>query len=223
MPRSKATFAALLGKGRWFGSIPASLQEVIVARSVVRSFAKGRYIVREGEAPKAMYAVLKGRVRVTRSIGSERSELVIYVGEPGFWFGDYALLARAPSIGSIIADSDVTVLTLTVREFERIVRDEPQYFRSFADLLFERYADLFRYLGESSGLAAEDWLHTRLVDLARTMRRDNPSADAGVISLSQAQLAAMMGISRQTLSTMLRRLEARGLVQVRYRGIRVLG
>jgi DNA-binding transcriptional regulator LsrR (DeoR family) len=52
------------------------------------------------------------------------------------------------------------------------------------------------------------------------MQRDNPAVDAGVIALSQAQLAEMMGISRQTLSTLLDRLEARGIISIGFRSIR---
>jgi len=214
--------ANLLKAGRWFSGLPAALQTLIIERSVRKSYRKGDYVVREGQPPKAMHAVLSGRVRVTRKVGDEQEELLIQLGGPGFWFGDYAVYAGVNSIGSIVADTAVTTLALTVREFERIVREEPGYFRAFADLLFERYADLFRYLGESHGLAPEDWLRIRLVDLAAVMRRDDPAADAGVIALSQSELAAMMGLSRQTLSTLLGRLEARGIISVGFRSIRVL-
>lgn len=212
----------LLKAGRWFGGLPAALQGLIFERAVRKSYRKGEYIVREGSTPKAMHVVLSGNVRVTRNVGDDRAEVLIHVGEPGFWFGDYAVYAGVPSIGSIVADSKVTTLALAVGEFERIVKDEPRYFRAFADLLFERYADLFRYLGEAHGLTQEEWLRTRLADLAAVMRRDNPSADAGEITMSQVELAAMMGISRQTLSSLLGRLEARGVIAVGFRHIRVL-
>lgn len=213
--------AAILKKGRWFGSLPAALQDLIIERAVFKSYEKGDYIVREGRAPKAMHAVLSGKVRVTRQVGAERKEVPIQLGEPGFWCGDYAVFTGANSIGSIIADTPVTTLALSVAQFERIVREEPGHFRAFAGLLFERYADMFRYLGESHGLAREEWLRTRLADLAAVMRRDNPASDAGVITLSQSELAAMMGMSRQTLNTLLSRLEARGLISVGFRSIRV--
>jgi CRP-like cAMP-binding protein len=214
--------ANFLKTGRWFGGLPAALQNLIIERSVRKSYRKGDYIVREGQPPKAMHAVLSGRVRVTRKIGDEQEELLIQLGGPGFWTGDYAVYSGAKSIASIVADTAVTTLALTVKEFERIVREEPGYFRAFADLLFERYADLLRYLAESHGLAPEEWLRTRLIDLAAVLRRDNPAVDAGVITLSQAELAAMMGMSRQTLSTLLGRLETRGLITVGFRSIRVL-
>lgn len=212
----------LLKRGRWFGALPAALQDLILGHAVRRSYRKGQYIVREGGQPRAMHVVLTGRVRVTRKVGRGPREVAIWVGEPGFWFGDFAVLARVPSIGSIVAETNVTTLALSTVAFERIVRDEPRHFRPFADLMFERYADLFRYLAESHGLRAEDWLRTRLVDLAATMRRDNPSIDAGVITISQADLATMMGVSRQTMNAMLRRLQSRGLIELRTRSIRVL-
>lgn len=212
----------LLKRGRWFGSLPAALQELVLDHAVRRSYRKGQYLVREGGQPRGMHVVLTGKVRVTRRVGDGRQEVVIWVGEPGFWLGDYALLARMPSIGSIVAETNVATLYLTTAAFERIVRDEPRYFRLFADLLFERYANLFRYLAESHALYPEDWLRTRLVDLAATMRRDNPSVDAGVITISQAELAVMMGVSRQTMNALLRRLQSRGVIELRPRHIRVL-
>lgn len=214
--------AEFLKRGYWFGGLPAALQELILDRAVRRRYRKGQYIIREGAAPKALLVVLDGKVRVTRKVGGGRQEVVIWVGEPGIWLGDYGVFARKPSVGSIVAETDVTTLALSTAAFEQIVRDEPAYFRCFADLLFERFADLFRYLAESHGLHAEDWLRTRLADLAAKARRDNPSADAGVITISQAELATMMGVSRQTMNALLRRLQSRGVIELRTRSIRVL-
>jgi DNA-binding Lrp family transcriptional regulator len=40
--------------------------------------------------------------------------------------------------------------------------------------------------------------------------------------VSQAELATMVGVSRQTLCMLLRRLEERGVIEVAYKKIRVL-
>ena len=41
--------------------------------------------------------------------------------------------------------------------------------------------------------------------------------------MTQAELATMVGVSRQTLSALLGRLEARGVIETGFRSIRVLG
>lgn len=218
---SYASILETLRKSRWFHSLPQTLQDHILQRSLIREYARGDVILREGAPPEGIFAVLSGHVRVMR-VTADAAETLIHVGEAGFWFGDHGTLARVPSIGSIIADSAVRTLFLSVAEFERIVDDEPRYFRAFADLLFERYALLFRYMGDTHSLAREQWLHVRLADLAAMQRGDAPSADAVSIPVSQADLAAMIGVSRQTLNGLLNRLEARGLIEVGYRSVRVL-
>ena len=44
----------LLRRGRWFGSLPAELQSLIVDRSMVRSYRKGARIIGEGGPPRGL-------------------------------------------------------------------------------------------------------------------------------------------------------------------------
>jgi CRP-like cAMP-binding protein len=210
-----------LRTGSWFRSLPAHLQDLIVCCSLIRAYARGEPIVTEGAPAEGMFAVLEGHVRVMRRT-ADAHEVLLHVGEAGFWFGDYGTMAGAPSVGSVVADASVRALFLSVPQFEHIVKEEPRYFRAFAGLLFERYALLFRYMGDAHSLAREQWLHVRLADMAAMQRGDSPHSDAVSIALSQADLASMIGVSRQTLNSLLHRLEARGLIEVGYRSVRVL-
>jgi CRP-like cAMP-binding protein len=109
---------------------------------------------------------------------------------------------------------------LGVQQFERIVNDELRYFRVFADLLFERFARLFRYLAEGNKLSQVDWLCTRLAEALR--RHDLPSGSPVDLTLSQEELANMVGVSRQTLNALLAQRAERRLIEVRFRRLRVL-
>jgi CRP-like cAMP-binding protein len=214
----------MLGQGAWFGRLPARLRALILSRSTVRSYRKGEVIIREGEPGKGMAAVLDGHVHLLRRVGEAR-EVLVDVGEAGYWFGNYGTLSGgAPSIGSIVATTPVRALFLPLAAFERIVDDDPGYYREFARILIDRFAHMYRYLVEAQGLDPEEWLRTRLLDLAH-VRRGDDAADAGPVSIlvSQAELATMVGVSRQTLSALLARLEARGVIETGFRSIRVLG
>ena len=211
----------LLKEGAWFGGLPPALQKLILQESVVRTYRKGQVIVREGEPPKGLFVVLEGRVRAIRDVGNG-DEVLLHVGEAGCWFAYYSVFHGAPSIGSVVADSRVRVLVLTVLRFERIVEDEPRYFRAFANLALEHYAVLFRYVAEGHGLPPEDLLRMRLADLAALRRRDRPTGGPVSVNVSQADLATMVGVSRQTLNGLLARLQLDGLIEVGFRRIRVL-
>ena len=160
-------------------------------------------------------------MHAVRGIG-ESDEALIHVGEPGFWFGEHGTLSGRVSIASVVATSNVRTLLLPATEFQRIVADEPRYYPSFASMLFERYATVFRYASEARALPAEDWLWTRLQDLASIRRNDAQIEGPVDITVSQAELATMIGVSRQTLCMLLGRLQERGRIAVGYKRIRVL-
>ncbi|MDH5286882.1 MAG: Crp/Fnr family transcriptional regulator [Betaproteobacteria bacterium] len=212
----------LLKRGQWFGNLPEHLQRLIAERSTVRPYRKGEFLLREGESGKGMFALLEGRTRHLRSAGNA-SEVLLHVGEPGFWFGEYAAVCRQPSLGSAIADTACRALVLPAAEFERIVDEEPRYLRPFAMLMGERFALAYRFAAEVRGLKTEEWLRVRLAAVADLQRRDQPSRKPPTITLSQSELATMIGVSRQRLSVLLRRLQQRGLIEVGYRKIRLLG
>jgi len=210
-----------LRRGRWFASLPAALQALIVERSITRSYRKGARVIGEGAPPRGLFALLEGRVHIVRGIG-DSDEVLIHVGEPGFWFGEHGTLSGQAAIASILTTTNVRALLLPMAEFQRIVTDEPRYYACFSTLLIERYATVFRYASEARAVAAEEWLWTRLKDLAAIRRNDAQLRGAIEITVSQAELATMVGVSRQTLCMLLRRLEDRGVVEVSYKKIRVL-
>jgi CRP-like cAMP-binding protein len=210
-----------LRRGRWFGSLPAALQSIICERAISRSYGKGAAILEEGAPPRGLFALLEGRVHVVRGLGESELAL-IHVGEHGMWFGEHGLLSGRPALASIVATTNVRTLLLPVVEFHRIVADEPRHYPQFAALLFERYATVFRYASEARAVSAEDWLWTRLQDLAANRRRDTQIQGPVDINVSQTELATMVGVSRQTLCMLLGRLQERGQIEVGYKRVRVL-
>jgi CRP/FNR family transcriptional regulator, cyclic AMP receptor protein len=235
-PRARAVQAALtpterapavspdvefLRRGRWFGSLPAALQSIIVERAITRSYRKGAFIIDEGALPRGLFALLEGRVHVVRGI-AESGQALVHVGEPGLWFGELGMLSGRPALASVVATANARTLLLPIADFQRIVADEPRYYPQFAALLFERFATVFRYASEARSVPAEDWLWTRLQDLAEIRRLDAQIQGPIDINVSQSELAAMVGVSRQTLCMLLGRLQGRGQIDVGYKRIRVL-
>jgi CRP/FNR family transcriptional regulator, cyclic AMP receptor protein len=218
----RGSILLFLQQGRWFGALAPALQQLIVQRSIVVRFEPGDYLIEEGSQPKGLYAVLEGRVRAVRRLADGR-DAPVHVGGKGFWWGDYATLAGQPSIGSAIAETRVRTLFLSAAEFERIVDEEPRYYRAFMELLLERYARVFGSVAELHGLPSEERLRRRLESIAALWRDDVPTSGPVDIPLSQLELASMVGLSRQRLSTLLGRLEAQGLIEAGFRSIRVLG
>lgn len=210
-----------LSAGDWYGGLPAPLQELILARSVARTYAKGQVISLEASVPKGLYAVLDGMVHCVRELG-DGEEALIHVCEPGFWFAEYAALTGRTTIGTFLAHTPARVLLLSKVQLDRIVAEEPRYYEAFARLALDRYAILVRMLTEVRDLTPEARLRGRLALLAQMRMKERSQSGPIALAVSQADLARMVGLSRQTLNALLGNLSKAGLIEVDFRRIRVL-
>jgi CRP/FNR family cyclic AMP-dependent transcriptional regulator len=81
----------------------------------------GRAIVTEGSAGADFFVILDGTARVERH-GTPVAEL-----GPGGFFGDLALLDRAPRNASVIAESDMLLAKLGQRAFDQLLETSPGF------------------------------------------------------------------------------------------------
>jgi CRP/FNR family transcriptional regulator, cyclic AMP receptor protein len=210
-----------LSAGEWYGGLPAPLQALILSRSVVRKYAKGQVISLEASVPKGLYAVLEGMVHAVREVGSG-DEALIHVCEPGYWFAEYAVLTGKPTVATFVAHAPVRALLLSKVQLDRIVAEEPRYYEAFARLALDRYAILVRLFAEVRDLAPEARLRGRLAVMAQMRMQERSHSGAVSLAVSQADLARIVGVSRQTLNALLGKLSQAGLIEVGFRSIRVL-
>lgn len=217
----RASILGFLRRGRWFGGLEPELQALIVERASIVRFGPGERLAEEGLPAVGLYAVLEGHVRVVRRIADGR-EVPVHVAGPGFWTGEYATLSGQPVIGSIVADTRLRALLLPAAEFERLVDEDPRRFRALMELILDRYPGVYQAVAELQVLPSEELVAMRLGGLARMWRDDLSLSGPVDIRVSQAELAAMLGLSRQRLSTLLQRLQAKGQIEIRFRNIRVL-
>lgn len=210
-----------LSAGEWFGGLAAPLQDLILSRSIVRKFAKGQVISVEESPPDFLLAVLEGTVYVVRDVGGG-DEALIHVGEPGFWYGALYLLTGSPTVATVLAHTPVRALVLSKAQFDRILAEDPRHYAAFARLALDRYRVLVSMLAELRELAPEARLRARLVALAKLRMQDRRQAGPVSLTVPQADLARMVGVSRQTLNVLLGQLSKAGLIEVGFRSVRVL-
>jgi CRP-like cAMP-binding protein len=102
----------------------------------------GKQLVTEGDAGTEFFVIIDGKATVTRH-GQKVAEL-----GPGQFFGDLALLDRAPRNATITADTPMELVVLGQREFAGLIDDVPE----FAHKLL---AGLARRLRESDSLTVQ--------------------------------------------------------------------
>jgi CRP-like cAMP-binding protein len=94
----------------------------------------GRALIREGGRGQELFVLVEGQAKVAR-----RGRRVATM-HPGDFFGEIALVTDVPRTSTVTAETDVRVLVLTKRDFQRLLREQPQIQRKVLEALAIRLA-----------------------------------------------------------------------------------
>jgi CRP-like cAMP-binding protein len=93
--------------------------DILAVKMVVRPFAVGEVLIRQGDAGDAFYVVREGSVSVLQQEGRVRRKLATL--SSGDYFGEIALLRDAPRMASVVGADAGSVWQLGRRDFQDIV------------------------------------------------------------------------------------------------------
>lgn len=191
-------------------AVPAADVAALACRLVVRRLHSGQVVFTPDDRPDGVWIIRSGAVELM--VGTGRARLVAQVLRDGDVFGDVELLTgRKPSYRPRAAGSTVC-LWLAAEDFLRLLTHHPAIARLWLSSCAARFSDSQARL---PGLL-EGPLPQRTAVLLMGEARE------GLVALSQATLAAMLGIPRPSLNRVLQGFQQQGLISLSYRRIRIL-
>jgi CRP-like cAMP-binding protein len=217
-PDGKASAPTL--PGRWFADLSPQLQQALVAAGQRLCYARGEFVQRQGQQEVALNVIVDGQVKLLRH--TPTGDALIYVGERGFWFGELAYLGGFAIAGSVVARTPVTLVRMGQIALDRLLIEHPAYTRDLARLAVTRTAIVLAAFGMANSLNPEQRLLGQLALLTRMRLEERPDEDPVDLPLSQVDLAAIVGVTRQTLHPLVKTLVEQGVVELRFGHIRIL-
>ena len=202
--------ACCLSRGRR-APLGESDVDQLVAEFGENLFAGGTFVFRQGDDAARIHVVRTGTVELSKMINGRRVALQIL--RPGDVFGDVPAFLGEPEPFDARAIEDCAILSLDAASLFKMLQTRPQVARRWIVSLAERMSGLQQRLGDllAGGLDAQ---------LASVLIRE--SAGACDVTLTQDQLAEMLGSARTSVQRVLKQLEADGLIELGYRRITVL-
>lgn len=205
---------ALVDADRWFGALPPARRTLLLDHAQIRAVPAGTRLYAVGDPPDGLWAVLAGQVRLMGYPADGVEQLALIVG-PGTWFGELSTLDGGPRPHDAIAFGAARVLHVPMEAFGRAAAATPELYRDLGLLACAHQRATLAFLAQNTAQPIA-------VRLARTLAGAARAAGEGPLRIRQAEIAAMIGVSRQTLNKELRRLEDAGLVKLGYAEIAVL-
>jgi CRP-like cAMP-binding protein len=197
----------------WLAEQPPGLQQEILDRGHLRWFPSGTLLVRPGDPPSGLYAVIVGRIKLVHYLPDGR-EVLLWPAEPGFWFGIRNLFARETVRYAALAATDARLFYLPQSAFDDILARKPRYAVNFAHIMSHNFLLALRLIAEVLSQPTTTRVAHLLALLSETAGTDEQGRYE--VRLSQQDLAGMVGLSRVTANKMLQTLQDEGLISLRY-------
>jgi CRP-like cAMP-binding protein len=198
--------AEMLSQGGWFAHERPALRAALLARARTAQIDTGQWIYGTGDALNGLYGVLEGSVHLLLMLPDGETRLLDIV-QAGRLFGQFG---GGPRLVTAIAGEPSRLFHVPDQALTEIARRQPEVWRNFTELLYGQLAGALLLAGALIHLPPQRRVAARLALLA---------LGSETISVTQAQLAEMTGLSRKTVNAHLRGLERAGVIATEYRHI----
>jgi CRP/FNR family transcriptional regulator, cyclic AMP receptor protein len=222
-----ATLSAALGEVPLFRELPDNDLDAMASACRIRRFRRGEVIFHQGDPGDALHVILAGRVKIS-SPSDTGVEAILTTLRPGEFFGALALIDGAPRSATATAVEPAETLVLPRERFRQMLNEREEV----RDLVFTELARELRrltnHVEELHFLDIAGRLASQLARMVEEQERDgvDPSDAAGEIRLegpiTQGELAAMVGSTRQSINKLLGYFSDDGLIRVERDAIVVL-
>lgn len=202
-----------LGSVQFFAGLDADALGRVAAGMRSRKFRRGEVIFHVGDPGDALFIIVSGEVKI--SLPSETGEEAILVRlGPGDVFGELALLDGAPRSATATALSAAETVVLPRDRFRELIATEPAVRDALLAALASELRRLTTHVEELHFLDITGRLAACLVRLAN----DGTTLPGGAIrlrtSLTQGDLASMVGSTRQSVNKLLGQFAGDGFLRL---------
>jgi CRP-like cAMP-binding protein len=212
---------ARLQANPWFMSLPEALRGEVLSRANLRRLPAGSPVAGRSDRLGDWYGVAAGALSLGSVLADGRAFVLDLVG-PGRWWGDIALVDGKPQDLDIRAQVPTTLLTVPHADMRWLMQQHPELPQALLQLHCERLRRMFRSMEELHTLPLHQRVARQLRRLARHFGRPAPGMLCIDVHLSQSDLAAMLGASRQRINACLRQLQHLGVLQAGHARLAVL-
>lgn len=208
---------AYLGQIPLFEGLPPEQLEDLAMIMTDQIFGKGEMIFSEGEEADGFYVAFKGRVKVYK-LSPEGKEQILHILGPGEPFGEVPVFTgqRFPAHAEAMEES--RVLFFPKEAFVDLVRRNPSLALNMLGVLSKR---LRRFTALIDDLSLKE-VPGRLAAYLLYLTTQEKGSGEIELPITKTQLASLLGTIPETLSRILGKMTAQGLIKTDGRRIRIV-
>jgi CRP/FNR family cyclic AMP-dependent transcriptional regulator len=193
------------------GLRPPELEE-LAQRMRHRRFREGEAIFHRDDPGSALYVILNGRVKIHNE-GPDGSDVIITVFSVGDFFGDMSLLDGSDRSADATTIEPTEMLMLTRGDLEQAIARSPRIAMNMLAGLAARLRQSTDSIETLSSLDVRGRVARKLLDLSERDGAPVPGGTRINTRLTQSEMAALVGASRESVNKVIGYYRRRGYVE----------
>jgi len=202
-----------------FAGVSSEKLNMLAAQATYKKFKPGELIIGEADPIRSFYVVVSGQLKLYRSSAEGKEQTLQLLG-PGDPFGLCTAFATDSFPASAMAIVESSVLLIPGTVMEEVAKQEPALLLNIIQILSQRLKDSMTLI---ESLALKE-IPGRLASFLRheSLRNTAAAKTTVELTLSQRELAKILGATPEALSRSLRKMANDGILSTAGRTITIL-
>ena len=198
----------------FFCSLEPKTLRSLEAMSFVTAYPEESSLFVEGQAPRGIYVLCRGRVKLS-VVSADGKTLILRIAQPGEVLGlSASVLGRAHEMTAETL-SPCQVNFIKRDDFLRFLREDSEACLRVAEQLSQEYQAACREIGSLGfSRSAEGKLANLMLDWMRAAGANNGGGNVIKLTLTHEEMSQMIGVSRETITRTLAKFKARKYIEI---------
>ena len=210
-PKEQGRRACLLGGSELFLGLTEEESRKVTRRIEENRFLRGETIFRKDDPSDSLYTLKEGLVKLV-SRSEKGAGTILYILRPTDIFGELLLVEERRPFNAL-AVTDVLVGVLSREDFIELLSALPRVRLNFIRILSRRLAQVEKGVTDFSHTRSYQRLAKVLLQICGEHGVETPGGVMLRLSLTHADLADMIGTTRETVTNQMNRFRRMGLVR----------
>ena len=219
--RSSSWYDPILRRADLLQNVDFESAEAIARDFEIFHADRGSVLFNQADAAEFVYVVLSGKVKLIHHAGDGRENITALLG-PSDQFGELSLLDPGPRTATAVVVTDAWLARLSRAAFYAWITSRPQVAGQMLRVVSRRLRRTYANVSDLVSIDTPGRLAKELLRLAKHFGVKQQDEIRIMHDLSQAELAQLVGASRETVNKTLNNYVTRGWIRLENKCVVIL-
>ena len=206
----------VLGQTSVFENLSEAELQAIITVSGRENLGAGETVFTTGSIGDAMYVIETGSLKISRIAPMGKERIIRLLGR-GEVIGEMALFDDEPRSADAVTLEETVLIRIPKQEFLQLLEEIPSLAIRFLSVLATRLRRMNEKLEELTFLTARPRVARLLLEITEKATSERAEVLTVPLRLTQEEMAALIGITRETVSRILSELQGLGVISIEER------